>query len=353
MRQKPLTRFLSFQFGNLKSKIQNLKWAGFLAIVVLLVRSVGMADAQQPAKVYRVGRLSAGSPGDPLSKGSFEAFRQALHDLGWIEGRNIALEPRWTGEKPESLRDLAAELVRLRVDVIVANGAPMVRAAKEATTTIPIVMAATGADPVAAGFVASLAKPGANITGLSLLSAALDGKRLELLKEVVPGLRRVAVLQNPDFPEAANRWRDAEVAGKSLGVRLQAWKARNSQEIETAFLATAMSNTKALLIFSDPSVLERNRARIIALAAKYRLPAMYPWRLYVEEGGLMGYAPSLPDMHRRSAYYVDKILKGAKAADLPVEQPTKFEFVVNLKTAKQIGLTIPPNVLARADRVIK
>jgi putative ABC transport system substrate-binding protein len=332
-----------------------MKKAGVLSIlfVVVLLAVAVIADAQQPAKVYRVGRLSAGSPGDPLSKGSFEAFRQALRDLGWIEGRNIVLEPRWTGEKPESLRDLAAELVRLRVDVIVANGAPMVRAAKEATTTIPIVMAATGADPVAAGFVASLAKPGANITGLSLLSAALDGKRLELLKEVVPGLRRVAVLQNPDFPEAVNRWRDAEVAGKSLGVRLQAWNARNSQEIETAFLATDMSNTKALLIFSDPSVLERNRARIIALAAKYRLPAMYPWRLYVEEGGLMGYAPSLPDMHRRSAYYVDKILKGAKPADLPVEQPTKFELVINLKAAKQIGLTIPPNVLARADKVIK
>src|SRR6266545_3839682 len=188
-------------------------------LAVVLLATASLAEAQQPAKVYRVGRLSGGSPGDPLSKGSFEAFRQALHDLGWIEGRNIALEPRWTGEKPESLRDLAAELVRLRVDVIVANGAPMVRAAKEATTTIPIVMAATGADPVAAGFVASLAKPGANITGLSLLSAALDGKRLELLKEVVPGLRQVAVLQNPDFPEAANSWRDAEVEGKSLGVR--------------------------------------------------------------------------------------------------------------------------------------
>ena len=311
------------------------------------------AHAQKPAKVYRVGRLNGGSPADPLSQESFEAFRRGLRDLGWIEGRNVIHEPRWAGEKPESLRELAVDLVRLRVDVIVANGATMVQAAKEATTTIPIVMAATGADPVAAGFVASLAKPGANITGLSLLSAALDGKRLELLKEVVPGPRRVAVLQNPDFPEAANRWRDAEVAGKSLGVRLQAWKARNSQEIETAFLATDMSNTKALLIFSDPSVLERNRARIIALAAKYRLPAMYPWRLYVEEGGLMGYAPSLPDMHRRSAYYVDKIFKGAKPADLPVEQPTKFELVINLKAAKKIGLTIPPHVLARADKVIR
>jgi putative ABC transport system substrate-binding protein len=248
---------------------------------------------------------------------------------------------------------LAADLVRLRVDVIVANGGPMVQAAKEATTLIPIVMAATGADPVAAGFVASLARPGANITGLSLLSAALDGKRLELLKEVVPGLVQVAVLQNPDFPEATNRWRDAEAAGKSLGVRLQAWNIRSPQEIETAFSAMGKARPKALLIFSDPSVLERSRERIIALVRKYRLPAMYPWRFYAEEGGLMVYASSLPDMHRRSAYYVDKILKSTKPADLPVEQPTKFEFVINLKAAKQIGLTIPPNVLTRADKVIK
>jgi putative ABC transport system substrate-binding protein len=332
-----------------------MRKAGVLSIlfVVVLFAVAVVAEAQQPAKVYRVGRLSAGSPADPLSKGSFEAFRQALHDLGWIEGRNIALEPRWTGEKPESLTDLAAELVRLRVDVIVANGSQMIRAVKQATTTIPIVMAATGADPVAAGFVASLARPEGNITGLSLLAAALDGKRLELLKEVVPGLRRVAVLQNPDFPEARNRWRDAETTGKSLGVRLQAWEVRSPQEIETTFSAVDRARPNALLVFSDPAVLERHRGRIIALAIKYRLPAIYPWRSYVEEGGLMVYGPSLFDMHRRSAYYVDKILKGAKPADLPVEQPTKFELVINLKAAKQIRLTIPPNVLARADKVIK
>jgi putative ABC transport system substrate-binding protein len=310
-------------------------------------------DAQQPAKVYRVGRLTGGSPDDPLSKGSFEAFRQGLHELGWIEGRNIALEPRWTGEKPETLRALAAELVRLRVDVIVANGSPMIRAANQATTTIPIVMAASGADPVAAGFVASLARPGGNITGLSLLSAALDGKRLELLKEVVPGIRHVAVLQNPDFPEATNRWRDAEGAGKSLGVRLQAWEVRSPKEIETAFSAMDRARPKALLVFSDPSVLERHRGRIIALAVKYRLPAIYPWRSYVEEGGLMVYGPNLLDMHRRSATFVDKILKGAKSAELPVEQPRNFELVINLKTAKQIGLTIPQTVLYRADKVIR
>ena len=321
--------------------------------VVVLLAFTGIAEAQQPGKVYRVGRLTGGFPADPLTKESFEAFRQGLHNLGWIEGQNITFEPRWTGEKPESLRELAADLVRRRVDVIVANGGPMVRAAKEATNIIPIIMAASGADPVAAGFVASLARPGGNITGLSLLSAELDGKRLELLKEVVPGLGRVAVLQNPEFPEATNRWRDAEVAGKSLGVQLQAWKVRSPQEIETAFSATGKASPKALLVFSDPSVLERHRGRIIGLALKYRLPAIYPWRVYVEEGGLMVYAPSLLDMHRRSAYYVDKILKGTKPADLPVEQPKKFEFIINLKAAKQIGLTIPPNVLARADKVIK
>ena len=322
----------------------------FFAVGALLC-ALSVSEAQQPAKVYKVGRLTGGSSTDPFYKESFEAFRQGLRELGWIEGQNILLEPRWTGEKPGSLRELAADLVRLKVDVIVANGATMVQAAKAATTTIPIIMAATGADPVAAGFVASLARPGRNITGLSLLSAALDGKRLELLKEVVAGLGRVAVLQNPDFPEATKRWRDAETAGKSLGVRLQAWNV--SREIDEAFSAADKDNTQGLLVFSDPSVLERHRPRIIALALKARLPAIYPWRLYAEEGGLMVYAPSLPDMHRRSAYYVDKILRGTKPADLPVEQPTKFELVINLKTAKQIGLTIPPNVLARADKVIR
>ena len=257
------------------------------------------------------------------------------------------MDRRETGE----LAPTSSGLANLPVDVLVANGATMVEAAKAATTTIPIVMAASGADPVAAGFVASLARPGGNITGLSLLSAALDGKRLELLKEVVPGMVRVAVLQNPDFPEATNRWRDSEAVAKALGVLPQPWNVRNSQQIDAAFSAT--DNTQALLVLSDPSVLERNRRKIIRLAFKNRLPAIYPWRLYVGEGGLMVYAPNLPDMHRRSAYYVDKILRGAKPADLPVEQPTKFDLVINLKAAKEIGLTIPPNVLARADKVIK
>ena len=238
-----------------------------LVAVVLLAVAV-IAEAQQSAKVYKVGRLTSGFPADPLNAESFEAFRRGLHDLGWIEGQNVFLEPRWTSDKPGSLRELAADLVRLRVDVIVANGAPMVQAAKEATTLIPIVMAATGADPVGAGFIAGLARPGGNITGLSLLSAELDGKRLELLKEVVPGLDRVAVLQNPDFPEATTRWKDIEAAAKSLGIRLHAWKVRNVEEIETRFSATDGPRPRALLVFSDPSVLERQRRKIIALALK-------------------------------------------------------------------------------------
>ena len=220
----------------------------FFAVGALLCALSVSVEAQQLAKVYKVGRLTGGSSTDPFYKESFKAFRQGLRELGWIEGQNVLLEPRWTGEKPGSMRELAAELVRLKVDVIVANGATMVQAAKAATTTIPIIMAATGADPVAAGFVASLARPGGNITGLSLLSAALDGKRLELLKEVVAGLGRVAVLQNPDFPEATKRWRDAETAGKSLGVRLQAWNV--SREIDEAFSAADKDNTRSLSVFS-------------------------------------------------------------------------------------------------------
>jgi ABC-type uncharacterized transport system substrate-binding protein len=329
-----------------------------LLLIGFVLASIHFAEAQQAMKIpagvrYKVGRLTGGSPADPFLKENLTAFRQGLSDLGWIEGQNLIIEARWTENKPESLRQLAADLVRLRVHVIVANGATMVQAAKEATAAIPIVMAATGADPVAAGFVASLAHPGRNITGLSLLSAVLDGKRLELLKQVVPGLGRVAVLQNPDFPEATNRWRDAEAAAKSLGIELEPWAVRNVQEIETSFLVRNKAYPKGLLIFSDPSVLEMYREKIITLALKHRLPTIYPWRFYAEEGGLMVYAPSLRDMHRRSAYYVDKILKGAKPAELPVEQPTNFELVINLKTAKQIGLTIPPQVLARADRVIR
>jgi putative tryptophan/tyrosine transport system substrate-binding protein len=319
----------------------------------MLVALCVSAHAQQAQKLQRVGRLSGGSPLDPLSKEGFEAFREGLRGFGWIEEQNIAHEPRWSEDKPEALRAFATELVQLPVDVIVANGSPMVRAAKQATNTIPIVMAASGADPVAAGFVASLARPGGNITGMSLLSAQLDGKRMELLKEAVLRIRRVAVIYNPDFPDAENRLKEMAVAGRSLGVQLEWWPVRTPQEIELSFSRMSKTRPDGLLLFSDPVILERNRERTIVLALKYRLPAIYPWRRYVDEGGLMSYSANVLDMHRRSAYYVDKILKGTRPADLPVEQPTKFEFIINLKAAKQIGLTIPQSLLYRADKVIK
>ncbi|HEX6173369.1 MAG TPA: ABC transporter substrate-binding protein [Candidatus Binatia bacterium] len=311
------------------------------------------ADAQQPHKIYKVGRLSAGSAKDPLTNATYDAFREGMRDLGWIEGSNIIFENRWAGEPNASAVALAAELVRLKVDVIVAVGSPLIQAAKQATSAIPIVMSGTGADPVAAGFVASLGRPGRNITGLSMLSTELSGKRLELLKETVSSLGRVAVLRNRKFPAVAIQSKETEEAAKSLGLQLQAWEVRNPQEIDSAFTAMSKAATSGLIVFSDPVLLERNRSSIITLARKYRIPAVYPWRNYVEEGGLASYSANLLDMHRRAATYVDKILRGAKPAELPVEQPTKFELVINLKTAKQLGLAVPQSVLARADKVIR
>jgi ABC-type uncharacterized transport system substrate-binding protein len=325
----------------------------FLALCALLFALSFPVGAQQSDKIYKVGRLSAGSPSDPLSKASYEVFREGLRDLGWVEGRNISLENRWSKEKSTNAPDLASELVRLKVDVIVAVASPIIQAAKQATTVIPIVMSGSGADPVAAGFVSSLRRPGGNITGLSMLSTELSGKRLELLKDMVSNLERVAILRNPEFPAVAIQSKETEAAAKTLGVQLQAWEVRSAREIASAFSSMSKAGIRGLIIFSDPVILERNRGSIIALAAKYRVATVYPWRNYVEEGELTSYSASLLDMHRRAATYVDKILKGAKPADLPVEQPTKFELVINLKTAKQSGLTIPPNVLARADKVIR
>ena len=329
-----------------------IKFASCLVLFALLLADSKL-DAQQPHKIYKVGRLSAGSPKDPLSKATYEAFREGLRDLRWVEGSNIVLENRWPSEPASSTVDLAAELVRLKVDVIIAVGSPLIQAAKQATNAIPIVMSGTGADPVAAGFVASLGRPGGNITGLSMLSTELSGKRLELLKETVPNLGRVAVLRNPKFPAVAIQSKETEEAAKSLRLQLQAWEVRNPQEIDSAFAAMSKAEINGLIVFSDPVLLERNRTSIITLSRKYRLPTVYPWRNYVEEGGLASYSANLLDMHRRAATYVDKILRGAKPGDLPVEQPTKFELVINLKTAKQIGLAVPQSVLARADKVIK
>jgi len=304
-------------------------------------------EAQQPAaKVPRVGYLSAASR---TADTRVEAFRQGLRELGYVEGKNINIEYRYAEGVSEQLPELAEELVRLKVDVIVAPSTPAVRAAKEVTTTIPIIFPGV-ADPVAFGFVASLARPGGNITGLTNFSPELSGKRVELLKEVLPRIVRVAVLRDPR--QQPDSFKETQIAGQSLALKLQSLEIRNATDVETAF--SAMSRERAEAFITLPhAVVTFHRKRILELAGKGRLPSTHGDGEWVEAGGLMSYGPNVLNLYRRAAVYVDKILKGTKPADLPVEQPTKFEFIINLKTAKQIGLTIPPNVLARADRVIK
>jgi putative ABC transport system substrate-binding protein len=307
------------------------------------------ASAQQPAKIHRIGYLSGGFPSANALR--TDAFRQGLRELGYVEGKNIVIEYRYPEGKPDRLPALAAELVRLKIDVIITSGPSVTRAAKEATVTIPIVMTNDN-DPVGNGFVASLARPGGNITGLSTLGRELSGKRLELLKEIVPRLSRVAVLGTSTSPGNAQNLKEMELAAEVLAVKLQYLDVLAPKDIETAFGAARTGRAEAILVL-DSSVFGAQRTQIVGLAAKSRLPAIYHRSGFVEAGGLMSYGVSFTDMDRRAATYVDKILKGAKPADLPVEQPTKFEFIINLKAAKQIGLTIPPNVLVRADRVIK
>jgi ABC-type uncharacterized transport system substrate-binding protein len=322
-----------------------------LVVVVLLVLGV-IAEAQQPAKIPRIGYLTGATPDGQSAR--IEPFRQGLRELGYVEGKNIFIEHRYAEGKLDRLPALAAELVRLKVDVIVTGRQAITRAAKNATNTIPIVMAQDG-DPVGNGFVASLARPGGNITGLSNFAPEIGGKQLELLKEIIPKLSRVAVLgtrTSTNNPGYAQRLGEIERAAKAFGVKLQYLNVLNSKDIETSFREASKERADAVLAMGDP-VLNSHRTQVIEQAVKSRLPAIYNQRLYVEDGGLMTYGASLPDLDRRAATYVNKILKGAKPADLPVEQPTKFEFIINLKAAKQIGLTIPPNVLARADRVIR
>jgi putative ABC transport system substrate-binding protein len=307
------------------------------------------AEAQQAGRVPRVGFLSAGSRSDSVQR-VVDEFRQGLRELGYVEGQTIAIEYRWAEGKEERLPDLASELVHLKVDVIVATIAAAVRAAKHATKAIPIVMVVN--DPVAAGFVASVARPGGNITGLSMMSPEVVGKQLELLTQVVPKISRVAVLANPANPGNAAQLRQAEVVARALGMRLQPLEAHSPSEIDRAFAAMTRERAGALLVLLDP-ILAREREQIADLAAKGHLPAMYALRLHVEVGGLIAYGANIFDLYRRTAIYVDKILKGAKPGDLPVEQPTKFELVINLKTAKALGLTIPPSLLQRADEVIQ
>ena len=324
----------------------------FVAGAALGVLAAPLARAAQPGgKLHRIGFLAAGSSADQRLQRFFQAFRSGLAELGYVEGRSIAIESRWAAGRYERLPGLAAELVRLKTDVIVTAAVPAIRAAKDATGTIPIVLAVV-VDPVATGLVASLARPGGNITGLSVMTPDLVGKQLEMLREVAPRASRVAVLWNPANSGNPPQLTAAELAARTLGMRLQPLEARSPREIDGAFEAMTREGAGALVVLVDVMFVDQGR-RIVELAAARRLPAVYGLADHVGAGGLMAYAPSFIDSYRRAAVYVDKILRGANPGDLPVEQPTKFELVVNLKTAKALGLTIPPVLLQRADEVIE
>jgi putative tryptophan/tyrosine transport system substrate-binding protein len=320
-------------------------------VVVLLAVAV-TARAQQPKNVPRLGYLSSLSPSSESTRS--EGIRLALRELGYIEGQNIAIEYRYAEGKLNRYPEVAADLVRLKVDIIVvAGGSGVIRAARNATNTIPIVMVNSVSDPVEAGLVESFARPGGNVTGLTLLSGDLGGKRLELLKEAVPKLARVAVLYNQATTGTAREVKeDLPVAARALGLTIQPWEVRDADGFDKVFAAMGKQRPDGLYL-STGALMRDNAKRIVGFALKSRLPSMYPYSEAVDAGGLMAYSADLGNSYRRVAYYVDKILKGTKPADLPVEQPTKFEFVINLKTAKQIGLTIPQSMLYRADKVIK
>jgi putative tryptophan/tyrosine transport system substrate-binding protein len=308
-------------------------------------------DTQPTKQVPRVGYLSIGSSTDPARLRRFEAFRQGLRERGYVEGQTIALEPRWAEGMYERYPALAADLVRVPVDVIVAVGGAAAKAAQHATRTIPIVMSVVN-DPVGSGLVPNLARPGGNVTGLSLMAPDLVGKQFEVLKEVVPTVSRVALLWNPANPASAPQVREAEAAARAVGVQLQLLEARSPQEIESAFAAMTREQAEALVVLTD-SIFTNQVRQIAELAAQRRLPALYGLREHAEAGGLIVYSANPLDLERRAAIYVDKILKGAKPGDLPVEQPTTFQLVINLQTAEALGLTIPPTLLFQADEVIK
>jgi putative ABC transport system substrate-binding protein len=342
-------RLFGSQSGNRKQKMGNRTWAGLIAIVCALTVCGAVAQAQQPTKVTPIGYLSF--PSLSANTARIEAFRQGLRELGYVEGKNIVIEWRSADGKPDRLPALAAELVRLKVAVVVTGGGAPTRRAKEATSTIPIVMT-NDPDPVGDGFVASLARPGGNITGLSTFVPELSGKRLEILREVVPKLSRVAVLGSSNATGYAQTLKEIEPAAKAFKMQLQFLDVKHANDIETAFRAASEGRAQGVLTLTS-GILGSQRAQIVELAAKKRLPVMYHQSEFVEAGGLMFYGVNVPDLSRRAATYVDKILKGAKPGDMPVEQPTKFEFIVNLKSAKQIGLTIPRKVLAQVDHVIE
>jgi putative ABC transport system substrate-binding protein len=333
--------------GNRKSKIQNRKWAGFLVILGLLVGCVEMANAQRPEKIHRVAVLSPGTQPRPV----IEAFKQGLRDLGYGEGKNVTFEYRYADLKLERLPELAGELVRLKPDVIFVHSVTAAQAVKRATTTIPVVVAAAG-DLVQDGIVTNLARPGGNITGLTLLSPELDGKRLELLKETARKVSRVAVLVNSGNPGWQRYPQDLEAAGRALGLRLQRAEVSGPADFERAFSTMQANGINGVLVVTD-SLFQRYARQIAELAIKHRLPSISEVPEFAEAGGLIQYGLSISDLGRQSAAFVAKILKGAMPGDLPVERPTKFEFVINLKTAKAIGLTVPSEVLMRAEKVIK
>jgi putative ABC transport system substrate-binding protein len=307
------------------------------------------SQTQQPTNVPRLGLLSPFSPADTARW--HEAFRQGLHNLGWVEGKNISIEYRYAEGRSDRLAGLAADLVRLKVDVIVAAVTPDALAAKHATSTIPIVMASPG-DPVASGLVESLARPGGNITGLSQIAPELAGKRLEWLNDIVPTLSRVAVLWDPQDRGSVLSWHEIQRPARQLGVQLQALEVRSANDLDHAFDKATRARAGALAIMPSP-VFVTNLKRLADLAARSRLPSIFHLREFVDAGGLMAYGPDRSDLFRRAATYVDKVLKGAKPADLPVEQPMKFELVINLKTAQALGLTIPPALLFQADEVLR
>ena len=321
-----------------------------ICLLLAVLLPVALPGAQQQKKIPRIGYLALGTF-TLTAKDRTDAFRQGLRQLGYAEGKDFVIEHRYADGKLDRLNELAAELVRLKVDVIVTAGPAPTRAAKAATATIPIVMT-QDPDPVGNGFVSSLARPGGNITGLSRLTPEISGKQLELLKETVPKLSRAAVLVTPTLPGQAFELREVGLAAGPLSVQLQSLDVLGPKDIEVAFQAASNQHAEAFIVFGG-GILNAQLTRILEYMVKNRLPAIYSGPSYVEAGGLMFYGANLTDLDRRAAIYVDKILKGAKPADLPVEQPKKFELVINLKAAKQIGLTIPPNVLARADKVIK
>ena len=318
-------------------------------VAIFLLAAPLAAAAQQPGKVYQIGVLETIAAS--LNSENLQAFRQELTALGYVEGRNLALEYRSADGRAERFPELAAELVRRRVDLILTRGTPAAIAAKKATTMIPIVMAASG-DPLGSGLVPNLARPGGNLTGLSAVITELAGKRLELLREAFPTFSRVAMLWNPSNPTAANDWRETVAAARALGVMPLSLEVRKSEDFRPAFEGARKQRADVMVVTLD-ALMQNHHRQIVDLARRHRLPDVYASREFVEAGGLMAYGVSYPDLYRRAAIYVDKIFKGVRPGDLPVEQPTKFELVINLKTAKALGLTIPPSLLVRADQLIE